>query len=137
LTVLNTTLTNVSQLFFALTSGTTYSFAFYVIFRSAATTNGIRVALTFPAATIVSATAWIPVAADGVGGEFQGWITSSGDSVIGPGVETAGLDYIAEISGLIRPSADGNLQVQFAGELSTTLGVVVKAQSVGQLFTVP
>lgn len=134
-TSLTTALRDATGLSFALSSGVTYGFEFYPIFRSAAATNGIKLGLTFPSATIIAATARIPIAADGAGGELQGWITSSGDSVIGTGVQTANTDYRAEIKGTILPSANGNLQVRYAGELSTTLGVVIKQQSFGVLTT--
>lgn len=131
-----TALANATGLSFSVSSGTTYGFEFYPIFRSGAATNGIKLGLTFPAVTIIAATAGIPIAADGAGGELQGWISSSGDSVIGTGVQTAAVDYRAEIRGTIRPSANGSLQVQFGCELSTTLGVVVKQESYGVLWTI-
>jgi hypothetical protein len=137
LTAGTTVLTNANGLFFPLASGTTYLFAFDVLFKSVNPGLGLKLGLTFPAAVIVSATAYIPFAADGAGGEFQGWITSSGDSVTATGVETADTIYKASIEGTIRPSVNGNLQLQYASELSTAAGrgVVIKQQSAGVLMT--
>jgi hypothetical protein len=127
----------VSGLVFALTSGNYYSFRFGVVFRSSAGAIGLRVGLTFPAATIVTATARIPIAADGAGGEFQGWITSSGDMVIGTGVQTANVNYFAEIAGMIAPTANGNLQVIYGSEVATAaLGPRILSGSFGTLSTV-
>jgi hypothetical protein len=130
-------LADASGLGFAVASGVTYAFEFRPIFRSAVATNGIRLGLTFPAAVIFAATARIPIAADGAGGEFQGWITTSGDAVIGTGVQTANTSYVAEVKGTIRPSANGNVQLQYGSELSTTLGVVIAQESYGVLSTIP
>ena len=137
-TIPTTAMSDITGLNFLLASGTTYSFAFDVLFQSGIATTGIKLGLTFPAATIVSAKARIPIAADGAGGEFQGWITTSGDSVIGTGVETANTTYIGTMKGVIRPSANGTLQAQVGSEISTaTVGVLVKQESMGFLVTVP
>jgi hypothetical protein len=122
---------------FPVASGNTYSFAFDVLWKTAAVTNGIKLGLTFPSAVIVTATATIPVAADGTASDLKGWITSSGDSVIGTGAQATGTTYLATIEGTIRPSANGTLQVQYAGELSTTQGVTIQQESVGIMVTVP
>lgn len=129
-------LANATGLFFALQSGITYGFQFFPIFRTHLATNGIKLGLTFPAAVMVTANVRIPVAADGVSGEFQGWITSSGDSVIGSGVQSTGTNYLAEIFGTIRPSANGNLQVQYASELTASTSAIMQ-ESYGILTVIP
>jgi hypothetical protein len=127
---------NTSGLAFALTSGNTYEFDFKVLFQSL-TTNacGIRLGLTFPAATIVTAATSIPAAADGTSGMYHGWITTSGDSVVGTGVQAISTTYIAWIYGVIRPSANGTLQVQHGSEVSAQ-AIRVKEQSIGKLTTI-
>jgi hypothetical protein len=133
-------LANVTGLAFSVTANTTYKFDFDVLFRATlngSTTCGLKVGLTFPAATIVSATAQIPVAADGTAAMFSGWITSSGDAVTGTGVQAKDVDYVAKVYGVIRPSADGTLQVQAAAELTSTIaGIVVRQNSAGTLTTI-
>lgn len=130
-------LANVASLAFLLASGTTYSYAFNVLWQTAAPTVGLRLGLTFPAVTIQSANVRIPIAADGAGAEMQGWVTSSGDSITGTGAEASGTTYLAQIHGTIRPSANGTLQVQAAAGKSSTAGIVVQAQSNGILVTLP
>jgi hypothetical protein len=120
-----------------LLSGQTYVFAWNVLFQAATTTCGIRIGLTFPAATIASAQAWIPLAADGTAGAFEGWITSSGDSVVSTGVPAASTTFLATIEGTIRPTANGTLQLWYASELSTNPGVLIMQQSVGVVVPVP
>lgn len=119
-----------------LTTGQTYVFAFDVLFQGGTTTTGIRLGLTFPAATIVAATAWIPVAANGLDGSFQGWIAASGDSVVGTGVPALNTTYLATIEGTIRATSTGTLQLQYGAEVSTTPGVVVMQESVGVLVPI-
>jgi hypothetical protein len=124
-------------LFFPVSSGSTYLFAFDILFKSEIAARGITLALTFPAAVICSAVARIPSAADGTGGELQGWITSSGDAVAGTAVETANTVYKASIEGTIKPSANGNLQVQFANEAASNRGVHIMQESCGVMLTIP
>lgn len=130
-----TTLTNVSGLGFAVTAGNYYSFEFVVLFQSAATTTGLRLGLTLPAATVYSASVDIPIAADGAGGSMQGWLTTSGDSVLGTGVQAATTTYAATIRGLILPSASGTLQVQAATEVASS-AITIKQGSHGIMRTV-
>jgi len=120
---------------FAVTSGITYCFAFNVLYQSKHTANGLKLGLTFPAAAIVSANVFIPAGADGTG--QVGWITASGDSVTAAGVEATGTTYVALIDGTIRPTANGNIAVQYAAEVSTTEGVIIKQESAGFLIAVP
>lgn len=126
----STTLANAAGLSLAVTAGTYYSFDFVVLFQSAATTTGLRLGLTCPAFTVYSARVGIPVAADGVAGDLQGWLTTSGDSVLGTGVQAITTTYAATIRGVILPSASGTLQVQYASEVSGS-GVTIKQGSHG------
>jgi hypothetical protein len=136
-TNVGTTLTTMASLGFLLSSGTTYSFAYKVLFQSGAPTVGLKLGLNFPAATIQGSTASIPVAADGVSAMFDGWISSSGDSVIGTGVQASGTNYMAKIDGLIQPSANGTLVPVFATGNASAAGILIKAQSAGILVTLP
>lgn len=129
----NTTLADMTDMSFAVTSGRYYHFQFFVLFRSAGTTTGIRLSLSIPTVTTFGATARIPIAADGAGGEFQGWITASDDPVIGTGVQAANTDYVAVIEGTILPSANGTLQVRFANETGAVV-VTARQGSTGILF---
>lgn len=125
-------LTSVTNVAFALLPNTTYTFKFWVMFRSSSSSNGIRLGLTFPAILRFAATVSIPIAADGTASEFIGWLTSSGDSVIGTSVQTSNTDYMAIIEGTIRVSAAGNIQLVFGSENSGTT-VIARLGTVGQL----
>lgn len=123
-----------TNLVYALLANTTYSFKFTVLFRSTSGTVGLKLGLTTPAFSVFAATAKIPIAGAGVGSELQGPISASGGSVVGTAVPAQNVDYIAIVEGVIRPSAGGNLQLQFAAE-TTGATVTLKAESVGELQT--
>ena len=127
-------LADITGLNFAVTTGIYYHFRFLIPFRTAAAGTGIRLTLTFPATTVFAATVIIPMGADGSGGEYFGWITSSGDVVFSPSVETMNVDYLAVIDGIILPSADGTLQVRFGSEVGGS-NVTVKQGACGFLYT--
>ena len=131
------TLVNLAGLAFAVASGVYYRFVFNVVHQQAATTTGLRLGLTFPAATIFAAHArvshGVTVNADGTDIMFEGPITTSGDSVLGTGVQAAATNYISTIEGFILPSAAGNIQVQYAPEVAAAM--TVKQGSHGLLFT--
>jgi hypothetical protein len=136
-TNVGTTLTTMATLGFLLASGTTYSFAYNIIFQSGGPTVGLKLGLAFPAATIQAASVWIPVAADGTGAAFGGTISSSGDSVTATGVEASGTNYLATIEGMIRTSANGTLVPLFSAELASTAGILIRQQSSGILVALP
>ena len=135
-TNIGTTLQDLTGLSFPITTGNTYIFAFDVLWKTAQVTNGIRLGLTFPSAVVVSSKVSIPIGADGSAGLLHGTITSSGEAVIGTGAEVANTTYVASIEGTIEPSVNGTLQVQYAGELATTAGVVVRTRSAGVLMVI-
>jgi len=128
----STSLIDATGLSFNVTSGTYYHFKFIVIFRSSNTNNGITLSISHPGATIFSASAQIPVAGDGVGGEFQGTITASNDAVIGSGVQTTNTDYVAVVEGLILPSTTGTLKLRYASELGSA-NIIIKQASFGTM----
>jgi hypothetical protein len=128
---------NVSGLVFALTTGRTYRFWFGVLYQTALTTNGLKIGLTFPAVTIMAAHVWIPVAVAGTGFVFGGAIRASGGNVTATATpDSANNVNMAEITGVIRTTAAGSLQVQAAGEVATTAGIVIRANSVGMLWDI-
>lgn len=124
---------DVTGLAFAVLSGTVYRMQFGVLFQSASVLAGIALTVTTPSVTILSLSVSIPIAADAAAGALQGWITASGDLVTGASVQATGTDYLAEINGVIRPSADGTVQVQAATSLALT-GVTVRAGSYGMYW---
>jgi hypothetical protein len=130
----STTLTDATGLGFSVNANTYYHFRFLIVFSSAATTTGIRLSVSAPASPAVfSATAGIPVAGDGAGGQLQGWITASNDAVIGTGVQAINTNYIAIVEGTILTGASGGtLQLRYGSEVAGS-GVTIKRASLGQL----
>ena len=117
-------LTNITNLLFSVSAGSVYKFKFSVLFSSDTSTIGVSLGLTIPAFTVYAATVQTPLGNDGLGAEFSGALTSSGDSVVSTLVAVAVLNtpLICFIEGIIKPSASGTVQAQFAAE--TTGGIV-------------
>lgn len=130
-----TTLANANGLLFAVKDGVYYKFKFMVLYRSAATTTGIILSVTIPNVTEFIAIADVPVStvAAGTAKIIRGDIIASATKVTGTGTPTTTQSYLAEINGMILPSADGNVQVQFASEVAAS-GVTIKAGSHGLLW---
>lgn len=98
------------------TTGHYYRFQVTCVVQSDTGTSGVTVGLTTPAFTKFAAIVHAVSAADGVGGGYQGTINSSGDSVAVANVPVANQDFCTVITGIIIPSADGNLTLQVANE---------------------
>ncbi len=129
----STSLTNTTGLKFDVERGRHYLFEFGFLYVSAATTTGVKLGVTTPAFTTFTATVEAQAAADGTAAAFVGWLSSSGDAVTASGVETATtVTYIATVSGVLVPSADGVLQLQHATEVGGS-GITPKAGSYGIL----
>ena len=93
--------------------------------------------VTIPGATVFSAWAqgWSS-AADGTDSQFVGRITASGDAVTATGSEAADTSYLCFIQGIFVPSGNGNIQVQYASEISGST-VTIKQGSYGRWRTLP
>ena len=117
---LTTTPANVTTASFTVLSGSTYYFQFNVVFQSSATGTGIILRLNHPGASVFTAKADIPVAADATAGSLQGWLTSPVDTVTGTGVQAVNTDYLATINGIIVSSKTGTLQLMAAPEVNTS-----------------
>ena len=131
-----TTLADITGLNFSVTAGVYYRFRFMIMYRAAATTTGLKVSVTIPAATQFSAVADCPVstAADGTANIFRGKITTSDDAVTGTGTPSTTENHLVEIEGLLLPSANGTLQARYASEVSGS-AVTIKQGSCGLLWT--
>jgi hypothetical protein len=114
----NATLSNINELNFVLQANKTYSFEYKILFQSNASANtGIALTLSCPAG-LISASVDIPVGNDGAAGAIQGQVTSSGDLVIGTGVQAINTTYVAIISGVVKPTVSGNFFPQFRSEIN-------------------
>ena len=124
---------SVTGMSFALTSGHYYYYRFVCLVRSDTATVGIRMTVTYPSVTTAGGRCVSMIAADGVGAEFQGAITATGDAVIPTAVPAINTDYVQVVEGTILPSANGTLQLQAGTETGTTV-VTVRQGSVGFLY---
>lgn len=123
---------DITGLSFPVTANTHYTYRFLILFQTTATTTGIRLGVTHPAATLTAYTANIPAAADGAAGMYSGWGTTSGDLVVGTGAQAINTTYLATIEGVLLPSANGTLQARYATEVANS-AVTVKRGSAGTL----
>lgn len=132
-----TALVTASGMTFAVTSGNYYRFSFHILSRigavTSATTVGLKLGLTFPAAAVVGAYAQIPQAVAGVAHMFVGQIQSSGASVTSVSTQYPNQDTHSLVEGSIVPTANGNVALVFGCELSTTAGVVIKQGTNGRI----
>ena len=130
-----TAMVTASGMVFAVTTGNYYQFKFHVITRigsvTSATTVGIKLGLTFPAATVVGAVASIPQGAAGTSHFFTGQIQASGGTVTSASTQYPNANTLSIVEGSIVPSAAGNVALTYGCELSTTAGVVIKAGTNG------
>jgi hypothetical protein len=132
----NSTLNSATGLDLTLAANTTYTFDYFIIFQTPATTTGIGLALTGPGSpAFISYTVNIPVAIDGTNALYSGWGTAYDDPVVGTGVQTANTTYTARIYGVIKTGASGGtLTPRFRSEVNSS-GVTLKAGSWGALYT--
>jgi hypothetical protein len=122
---------------FAVVNGSYYSFRFYVVWRTTSTTVGVKVGLTTPTFTAFSAIGRVPVLQSGGGtsaGEVQNAIQASGEFIVTGSAPAANSDFLCIIEGVILPSADGTLMLQYAAE-TTGATVTMKRGSSAELIT--
>jgi hypothetical protein len=132
-----TALVSATGLDLPVAANTNYSFDYFILVQSAATTTGISLAINGPAgATVVSYAVDVPTAAaDGTDTIFSGYGTAFGDEVIGSGMQAANTTYVARIHGVIRTGGTaGNLTPRFRSEVNTST-VRVMQYSWGALYT--
>jgi hypothetical protein len=122
-----------SGLTLAVAANTTYTFSYYILFQSAATTTGMGLAVNTPAGATISYTAVIPTALDGTAASWTGWGTSASDTVLATATPAINTTYVAHIYGVVANGANaGNLSLQYRSEVSGST-VTVKASSWGAL----
>jgi hypothetical protein len=110
------TLQDVTGLAFAVTAGNTYFFEATIPYTSAATATGSRWTINGPAASLVYYTSEYSLTATtqtvNYASAYQIPAASNATSL------AAG--NVAYISGIVRPSANGTIQVQFASEITNS-----------------
>ncbi|MBY0554947.1 hypothetical protein K2P97_10495, partial [bacterium] len=129
---------NVTGLSIPVTAGVSYKYKFNVLYTSAATATGLRIGITYPAATTSSALANIPGATvDGTGFLFSGFISTSGDSVMaGNSPAIAPTVMTANIEGVFIASTTGTIQLQAATETAGS-NIVIKSGSFVEFTEMP
>lgn len=132
-TTTNASMQSVNDLSFAVSANSTYKFVYSILYRTQATTTGLRLGLMLPSTTAFGATARLNFAADGAGGEWQGALTDSNDSVVGTGVVSTASVYYAEVAGLVTPSSAGSLGLKYASEVNASR-VSLLAGTCGQVW---
>jgi len=133
---------NATGLDLDLAAYTTYSFDYYILFQTAATTTGLSLAVNGPTSpTLISYTAQVPSALVGNGGGDPGtglysdWGTALDDQITATGVQAANTTYVAHVSGVIRTGATaGTLRPRFRSEVNGS-AVTIKTYSWGALYT--
>jgi hypothetical protein len=145
-TMTGTALVSVTDLVFPIpaAAGGMYTFDFTIPWTTTAATNGLGVALTFPAlgtGGYCSAQVEIPaLAADGAAAHWFGSIAgaSGADTVLSTAAVATATVYIARCRGILYAGSTantaGNLQLQCRSE-ATAGGTVVKAGAHGVLWT--
>lgn len=125
-----TTLANVTELVVPAAANAVMGFRFAVMFRTAATTTGIRLAIAGPAGATVAYRAQIPSSA--TADTVQHVNTLSGGTAT-TAVAAANTDYVAVLEGVLTVGATaGNLQLQVASEVAAS-AVTVRKGSHGEI----
>jgi len=109
------TLEDVTGLSFAVVSGTIYRFHTVILVTSAAGTNGSRWLMNGPTTTILAYTIRYPKTYNTI--EFFNTTDYTNPLTSYTDIQTPG---IVEITGIVKPSANGTMQVRFASEGSST-----------------
>lgn len=129
-------LANIVGLSFSVKAGVYYMFKFLVVWQSTATTESIELGVTTPTFTRYVAGVEIIGGTAGASATWDDVLQTSGDSTTATTANQGpDLDLIAEVRGIIVPSADGVLQVQAASEFAAGNTATVRSGSCGILYT--
>lgn len=113
------TLANVTGLLFPVTSGTRYWFEFVVQYNSAATTTGSRWTITGPASpTSLAYRSFYSLTT--TSGTFNEGLSAYQLPAASNASSAATTNNIARVEGIIFPSANGDVQLQFASEIASS-----------------
>ena len=114
----NTTLTNITDLSFAVIAGVAYTFEAFLIYQSNNLANGMTVSIAGPAGIYVLKVALIN-AGNSTAQDFEGVIQAVNGTVVSTSVPVINSNLIAKIEGMIIPSANGTIIPQFRSEVNT------------------
>ena len=116
-------ITNIPELSFAVTSGTTYKIRALIYFTTAATTTGSRWTITGPSMTACALRSEYTLTATTT--TRNAMLQATNLPAASNATSASGVN-MAEITGIFRPSANGTVQVAFASEVVSS---AVTAQS--------
>lgn len=110
-------------------AGDIYNFKAWIFYASAAATTGIGLRANYSGSvTSYAAYGRAHLAADGNASVYWGAMTTPADSMVSTGVVSQNTTYVAFVEGIIIPSTNGVLQVQFESEVGGT-AVTIKRGS--------
>ena len=136
-TIATTTLTNSTDLKFDVRANTDYLFEFFLIHQSAASTTGLKVAVTVPASpTYVAYRTEISVtdSANGTDNVESQTFTASAGTHTAANQIGAAANSLAIVKGVLsNGTTAGKLQLQFAGDAAAN--ITLKKGSYGRLWT--
>lgn len=121
------TIADVTGLSFSVSANTTYSFKFFIVYSSAATTTGSRWCINGPSATFMNYTSQYTLTATSITNNagLSGYNLPAAASA-----SSLTTSNIAIITGVIRPSASGTVIARFASEvLSSAITAVASGRS--------
>ncbi|MEO8149673.1 MAG: hypothetical protein ABI723_18690 [Bacteroidia bacterium] len=119
------TIANVTGLSFAVTAGVTYRFHATILYTAAATTTGSRWSISGPATTLLAYNSRYPNSSVGETVYYQvAYDQPAAANTVSP--FTTG--NIAQIEGIVVPSANGTVTIRFASEIASS-AIVAKAGS--------
>lgn len=119
---------------FTVLTGNYYQFKFAILWQSNDTTNGAKFGLETPAFTFYNAKIRVyGQAAAGTDSVFEGNIRTSNATVSSTASIVVATTYLAEIEGVILPTANGDISVIYSSELATC-NTTIKQGSMAWLY---
>ena len=126
-TFTSSTVAAVPELKFNVVAGKYYKFKFTLSHESASDAVGFRITITTPTFTTLASTFRDMAAVAGTGAEYQAYIRASGQEVTAPTVVGANQHFVAQLEGIITPTADGTIQLKAGNETGATAVILHKA----------
>ena len=127
------TIADVTALSFAVTSGVRYKFKFYITYTSAATTTGSRWAINGPTTTELNYFSYYTLTATSQTTNFA--VAYDIPAASNATSLTAG--NVAQIEGIIKPSANGTVIARFASEVSSSAVIALAGLSYVDYEVIP
>lgn len=120
------TIADVTGLSFQVVAGSKYSFKFFIVYSSAATTTGSRWSINGPATTFVNYRSQYPTSATAItnNAALAGYNLPAASNA-----SSLTTNNIAIIEGIIQPSANGTVIARFASEITASAITAIGGKS--------